>query len=64
MLTNCLKVNDDKTEFLIIGTPQQLAKIDVNSLRVGNSSVTSATSVRNLGVQFDPNLIENEASHK
>ena len=56
MLTNSLKVNDDKTEFLIIGTPQQLAKIDVNSLRIGNSSVTSATSVRNLGVQFDPNL--------
>ena len=32
MLTDSLKLNDDKSEFLIIGTPQQLAKIDIRSI--------------------------------
>lgn len=28
MLTDSLKLNDDKSEFLVIGTPQQLAKVN------------------------------------
>ena len=34
-----LKLNDDKTEFLIIGTRQQLSKVDIEKLSVGNVSV-------------------------
>ena len=30
-----LLLNDDKTEFLIIGTRQQLSKLDIPSIRVG-----------------------------
>ena len=44
MFTDSLKLNDDKSEFLIIGTPQQLAKIDIGSIRVGNCNVSTATS--------------------
>ena len=34
MLNNGLKLNDDKTEFLIIGTSQQLGKLDNINIRV------------------------------
>ena len=38
------------------GTPQQLAKIDIGSIRVGNCNVSTATSARNLGSWFDSKL--------
>ena len=39
MLNNDLKFNDDKTEFLIIGSSQQLEKLDNISIRVGDSDI-------------------------
>ena len=33
ILNDNLKLNDDKTEFLISGTPQQLEKVDITSIR-------------------------------
>ena len=38
MLNDKLKLNDDKTEFMIIGTSQQLAKVSIYSLRVGTAT--------------------------
>ena len=32
---NSRMLNDDKTEFIVIGTRQQLAKVNVTSIRVG-----------------------------
>ena len=52
-----LKLNDDKIEFLIIGTSQQLAKVTISSLRVGNSAITPVSSARNLGSWFDAKLL-------
>ncbi|XP_078363787.1 uncharacterized protein LOC144648005 [Oculina patagonica] len=49
MLNNYLKLNDDKTEFLIIGTPQQLEKLDNISIRVGDSDIHPVPIARNLG---------------
>ena len=50
---NCLMLNDDKTEFMIIGTHQQLAKVNVNNIRVGDHDIRKSRFVRNLGTWFD-----------
>ena len=52
MITDKLKLNDDKTEFLIIGTRQQLSKVHIEKLSVGDVSVKPATVARNLGTWF------------
>ena len=56
ILNDKLKVNDDKTEFMIIGTSQQLAKVSINSLRVGTATITPVSPARNLGSRFDSKL--------
>ena len=56
MLNDKLKLNDDKTEFLIIRTSQQFAKVTISSLRVGNLAITHVSSARNLGSWFDAKL--------
>ncbi|KXJ18896.1 putative RNA-directed DNA polymerase from transposon X-element [Exaiptasia diaphana] len=53
---NMLMLNDSKTEFLIIGSRQQLAKISMGSVQVGDSEIVSTSSVRNLGAWFDKNM--------
>ena len=49
MLNDKLKLNDDKTEFIIIGTSQQLAKVSINTFRVGAATIIPVSSARNLG---------------
>ena len=51
-----LMLNDDKTEFLLLGTKQQLAKVDINSITVGESVVNTKPVVRNLGSWFHSQL--------
>ena len=53
MLNNDLKLNDDKTEFLIVGTSQQLEKLDNISIRVGDTDIHPVLIARNLGSWFD-----------
>jgi hypothetical protein len=50
MVIDKMKMNDSKTEFMIIGTRQQLTKVTVDRLIVGNSSITAVSKARNLGV--------------
>ena len=40
-VANCLMINDTKTEFLIIGSSYQLAKMAINSIIIGESSFQS-----------------------
>ena len=49
-------LNDDKTEFLIIGTRQQLSKISIQSIKIGQTEVSPVASARNLGTWFDTHL--------
>ena len=56
MFTHQLKINDNKTEFLILGSNKMLSKVNIQSLTVGQTKINSVTSVTNLGVIFDKNL--------
>ena len=52
-----LKLNADKTEFIIIGTSTQRAKLrSFFPTQILSQSITPATSVLNLGVTFDENF--------
>ena len=46
MLRDRLRLNDGTTEFIIIGTRQQLAKVTIDTLQVGESVTTPAGEVK------------------
>ena len=54
-----LLLNDEKTEFLIIGTRQQLCKVYISSITVGNSTIMKSSVVSNLGSYIDDKLSMN-----
>ena len=57
MAANLLALNSSKTDFLIIGSPQQLAKLTASSLSLSPGTNTDASSTaRNLGFIFDSHL--------
>ena len=56
MIQDRLMINDDKTEFLLVATRQQLDKLDSCSITVGNNHISPSPCVRNLGSWFDSNL--------
>ena len=56
MRENKLLLNEEKTEFLLIGTKQQLAKVDIGHIKVGKVNIAPHSPVKNLGVWFDSNL--------
>ena len=51
MLTNKLKINDDKTDVLLVH-PKNFSNSSVSSISVGNSTIPFTKEVRNLGVTF------------
>ena len=57
MLQNKLKINDEKTEFLLIASPHShgILKSDHN-ISVGNASITAKPTAKNLGVIFDDRM--------
>ena len=56
MSSNRLKLNASKTEFIWIGTRQQLSKVEEEALMVCGQSVTPMVKVRDLGVFIDREL--------
>ena len=56
MYQDKLKLNDDKTEFLIIGSRQQILKVNPCTIRVGNTEIKPVSEARILGSWFDSNL--------
>ena len=56
MVSNRLLMNDDITEFLLIGACQQLNKVESLPLRVGKMDIEPVSCVRNLDVWFDSTL--------
>jgi len=56
MASNCLKLNEDKTQVIWLGTRQQLSKLTENRLTLLNATVQFSTVVNNLGVLIDSQL--------
>ena len=56
MREDMLWLNDEKMEFLLVGSRQQLAKMSINSIKVGEADVAPVSSTRNLGAWFDSHL--------
>ena len=64
MLSDKRKLNDVKTEFLVIGTRQQLAKVSIDALGVGDCVVNLSSVVENLGCWLHGQLMMNEYKNK
>ena len=56
MLSNRLLINDSKTEFIIIGSKQQMSKININEITVGQSTIEPVEVVQSLGMWFDSHM--------
>ena len=56
MRMNVLKLNDGKTEFIIIGMRQQLELVGEIEIRIGTDTVKPTPWVRNLGYFYDSEL--------
>ena len=56
MSLNYLKLNDSKTEFVIIGTAHQLQRLTNDTITIGNDNVSASNSARNIGAYFDKNM--------
>ena len=55
-ISNRLMISDIKTEFLIIGSSHLLAKMTIDSILIGESSIKPLGSVRNLVSWFDDEM--------
>ena len=56
MANNFLKLNDDKTEFIMFGSQHDLAGVSERILSVGDERVLLSTTVRNIGAMLDSTL--------
>ena len=53
MKEDMLWLNKSKTEFILIGSRKQLAKVTINSIKVGDADIATVSSARNLGAWFN-----------
>ena len=56
MRQNFLKLNDEKTEFLLFGSRQQLSNVCLPFITIGDSQINPSSQARNLGVIFDSTM--------
>ena len=64
MANNMLKLNDGKTELLLLGSPYFIKKNQVITIAVGDSYIESVSAVRNLGAFFDEHMSMDVFVHK
>ena len=53
MITNKLKINDSKTEFIVFRSPQLRCDLSSLSVNIGENQIMQSLKVRDLGVTFD-----------
>ena len=59
MKDNCLKLNDSKTEFLVLNSKRSKI-VDINSVKIGEENVTAVSSAKNIGAIIDRSLTMEE----
>ena len=57
MASNLLKLNTDKTQFILLGTRQQLVKISCTSINLDGADIPLSTQVTCIGVIIDSELM-------
>ena len=57
MCSSSLKLNDDKSEFLCVGSVSQLSKISLPSIKIGSVDIAPSAAFRNLGVIFYSSMV-------
>ena len=61
MHNNKLKMNNDKTEIMLVGTQHKLNNIITNNISINNENITLSYKVKDLGVVLDDRLSMNQA---
>ena len=56
MKRNFLKLNEAKTEFIVLGSEKQRLKVTLPHLKVGDVRIPPADKVRSLGLLLDANM--------
>ena len=56
MNSNKLKLNREKTEIIMLGTPKQLEKVRLDTVTVGGTQLEITKRARNLGLLMDANM--------
>ena len=64
MRENMLKMNDEKTEFMVISSKHAAAHIGKPCLQIGDAAINHASKVRNIGAFFDHHMnMEVQVNH-
>ncbi len=56
MVKNMLKLNDDTTEFIVIGIRQQRSRIDITHININGDNIAPTSTIRNIGVMFSRDM--------
>ena len=54
--SNSLRLNDQKTEFIIIGRTHNLQKVSTQEIAIGKDKIDPTASLKNIGAIFDQNM--------
>ena len=63
MRKNSLKLNDAKTEFLVIGSSKHLQQLTNCTIKIGDANIEASCSARNIGAIFDAKMSMKEHVH-
>ena len=58
MVENLLKVNDDKTVALVLGSRNNQAKHHITVIKIGDCDITPSPTARNIGAVFDSFIMQ------
>ena len=56
MVANLLKVNEDKTVALVLGSRNNQAKHNITVIKIGDYDITPSPTARNIGAEFDSDM--------